>query len=108
MVHGRVTAVFAAAVKDRIIAVSPCVDIKLPAKKPANALQVLGRDQVRDLIAAVPPRYGALIITAAGTGMRPGELSGLTVDRVEFLRHQVRVDQQLVRVRSEGWFSVRS
>lgn len=31
-----------------------------------------------------------------------GELFGLTLDRVEFLKRSVRVDQQMVRVRGEG------
>jgi integrase len=32
----------------------------------------------------------------AGTGMRQGECFGLTLDKVDFLRRSVRVDQQLV------------
>jgi integrase len=32
---------------------------------------------------------------AAGTGLRQGELSGLTVDRIDFLRRELRVDRQL-------------
>jgi integrase len=65
-------------------------------------LQVLEPEQILDLVEAVPNRYRALIVAGAGLGLRPGELFGLTVDRVEFLRHQVRVDQQLLRVRGEG------
>lgn len=33
---------------------------------------------------------------AAGTGLRQGEAFGLTVDRVDFLRRELRVDRQLV------------
>ena len=33
---------------------------------------------------------------AAGTGLRQGEVFGLTVDRVDFLRRQLTVDRQLV------------
>lgn len=33
---------------------------------------------------------------AAGTGLRQGECFGLTIDRVDFLRRQLRVDRQLV------------
>jgi integrase len=51
---------------------------------------------------AVPARYRALVIAGADTGLRPGELFGLTVDRIDFLRRLVRVDRQLVRVRGEG------
>jgi integrase len=100
--YGRVVAVFKAAVRDRIIASSPCVDITLPDRKPANTLQVLEPEQVLDLVDAVPHRYRAVIITAAGTGLRPGELFGLTVDRVNFLKRTITVNQQLVRDRTNG------
>ena len=48
------------------------------------------------LAAAVPDRYRALIVFAAGMGLRQGECFGLTVDRVDFLRRRVRVDRQLL------------
>jgi integrase len=38
------------------------------------------------------------VLVGAGTGLRPGELFGLALDRVDFLRRTLRVDQQLVRV----------
>lgn len=51
---------------------------------------------VERLIAELQPRLRALVLFAAGTGLRQGECFGLTVDRVDFLRRQVRVDRQLV------------
>jgi hypothetical protein len=51
---------------------------------------------------SIPARYPGLILAGAGLGLRPGELFGLTVDRVEFLRRTVSVDQQLVRVRDQS------
>jgi integrase len=51
---------------------------------------------------AVSARYRGLIVAHAGLGLRPGELFGLRVDRVDFLRRQVQVDQQMVRVRGKG------
>lgn len=59
-------------------------------------------EQVLALAEAVLARYRALIIADAGLGLRPGELFGLTTDRVDFLRRTVRVDQQMVRIRGEG------
>lgn len=102
VIYGWVVAVFRAAVRDRVVTSSPCVDIRKPAKPPASMLEVLSRVQVLELAKAVPARYRALIVTAAGTGLRPGELFGLTVDRVDFLRRTLRVDRQLVRVRTQG------
>jgi integrase len=102
VVYGRVVAVFRAAVRDRVVTTSPCVDIRKPAKPPASTLEVLSGDQVFALATAVPERYRALVLAGAGTGLRPGELFGLTVDRVDFLRRSIRVDRQLARVRGQG------
>lgn len=102
VVYGRVAAVLRAAVRDRIISISPCIDIRLPKAAAAAALDVLTTDQVQALAASVPGRYAAVILTGAGTGLRPGELFGLTLDQIDFLHRTVRVTQQLVRVRGEG------
>ncbi|MHB1536727.1 MAG: site-specific integrase [Acidimicrobiales bacterium] len=64
--------------------------------------EVLEPDQVLALAAAVPRRYRAVVLSGAGLGLRPGELFGLAMDRLEFLKRVVRVDQQLVRVRTKG------
>lgn len=101
-VYGRVSAVLGAAVRDRLIGTSPCVDVKLPRARGNEITEVLTTDHVLALAEAMPARYGALVVTAAGTGLRPGELAGLAVDRVDFLRRSMRVDQQLVRVRGRG------
>lgn len=102
VVYGRVVSVFASAVADHMIAASPCKGITLPPVKPAHLLQVLSDDQVFALAEAVPDFYHHLIAAWAGLGLRSGEIFGLTVDRVDFLRHKVRIDQQLVRSRKEG------
>jgi integrase len=101
-VYGRVVTIFRAAVRDRIIAASPCVDIRLPRARSTAIDEVLTTDQVLVLADAVPDRYRALIIAGAGTGLRPGELFGLVVDEVGFLDRAVRVERQLVRARGRG------
>lgn len=98
VVYGRVVAVFRAAVRDRLIAASPCVGVRLPEKDLASMLEVLTSAHVHALAGAVPARYRNLVLAGAGTGLRPGELFGLALDRVDFLRRTLRVDQQLVRV----------
>jgi integrase len=55
-------------------------------------------EQVRAMVDTVGPRYRALVVLLAGSGLRPGEALGVTVDRVEFLRRVIRVDRQLVTV----------
>ena len=102
VIYGRVVAVFRAAIRDRVIPVSPCVDVRRPASAPASTLQVLTSEQVVAIADEVPERYRALVVAGAGLGLRPGELFGLILDRVDFLRRSVRVDQQLARLPGGG------
>ena len=98
VIFGRVVSVFRAAVRDRIVTASPCIGIRLPPEKPASLLTVLTTADIHALAGAIHERYAALIMFGAATGLRPGELFGLTKDRVRFLSRTVVVDQQLVRV----------
>jgi len=95
VVHGIVSGILRAAARDRRIVGNPCEGTKLPK---AQRVQVtpLAMSEVVALTEAMPPRYKALVSLAAGTGMRQGECLGLTVDRVDFLRRELRVDRQLV------------
>jgi integrase len=85
---------FTAALRDRVIAMSPCVGINLPAL-PHSEHTILTPAQVHALAAALPARYGAAVYVGAGCGPRHGETLGLEVDSVDFLRREVRVVQQL-------------
>ncbi len=102
-VHQVVVAIFKAAVADRLISSSPTVGVKLPRVEVAEG-GLLAPDQISDIAVAVPPRYRALIIAGAATGLRQGELLGLSVDRVDFLRRTIRVDRQLVTMPGQGPF----
>ena len=95
VVYRWVATIFKAAVGDRLIAASPCERIALPKRAP-NEVVPLEIGAVERLAAAVNERFRALIVFAAGTGLRQGECFGVTVDRIDFLRRQVRVDRQLV------------
>jgi integrase len=92
LVFRYLSALFRAAVADRIITVSPCTGVKLP-KVERGQVEPLTVEQVEALIAAVPSRYRALVVLGAGTGLRQGECFGLTVDRLDFLRGTLRVDR---------------
>lgn len=95
VLHGIVSSVFRAAVRDRLITASPCEATKLP-RKERRKVEPLPVDAVTALADAVPPQYRALVILCAGTGLRQGEAFGLTEDRVNFLRRTIEVDRQLV------------
>ncbi len=89
--------IFKAAAQDRLIAQSPCVGVKLPKieRRQVDPLEVA---EVEALADAMPERYRALVVLAAGTGLRQGEAFGLTVPVVDFLRRRLTVDRQLVLV----------
>lgn len=95
VVHRILAGIFKAAVRDRRIVASPCEGTKLP-KVHRQPIEPMTLEAVEALTEAIPERYRALITLAAGTGLRQGELFGLTVDRIDFLRRQLTVDRQLV------------
>ncbi len=86
--------IFRAAVADRKISVSPFLGVTLP-RVPKAKVVVLSAEQVHALADAAPERYRALVLLAACTGMRQGEVFGLTRRRVDFLRREVHVVEQL-------------
>jgi integrase len=95
VVHRILAGIFKAAVRDRRVVASPCEGTKLP-KVHRQPIEPTTLEAVEALTEAMPERYRALITLAAGTGLRQGEIFGLTVDRVDFLRRQLSVDRQLV------------
>jgi integrase len=97
VVHGIVSGIFRAAIRDRKIVANPCESTRLPNVTPKR-IEPLTTEAVRSLEASAPPRWRAFITALAGTGLRQGELLGLTVDRIDFLRRVLRVDRQLSQV----------
>lgn len=89
--------VLRSAVTEKVIPVSPCVKITLPKPLPKSALVPISTADVLALREALPARYRALVTVGAGTGMRRGELLGLTLDRVAQEFGTIRVDRQLSR-----------
>ena len=95
LVYGYLASIFRAAVGDRLIAASPCQGIALPKRERRRVIP-LETTEVLALADQVPDRYRALVLTAAGTGLRQGEAFGLTVSHVDFLGRRLDVAQQLV------------
>ncbi len=89
--------IFRSAVRDRLLSSSPCVDIRLPRKHPRQ-VTLLASEQVLALVAALPDRYKALVVLAAGTGLRQGEAFGVTLDEIDWLRRTLAVRHQLSQV----------
>jgi integrase len=95
VVYRYLASIFRSAVEDRLISTSPCRGIRLPKASPSHVVPLLTA-QVESLVEALPDRYRALAIFAAGTGVRQGEAFGLTLPHVDMLRRVVRIDQQLI------------
>lgn len=105
--HGILAGIFLSAVDDRRIVVSPCARRSRSGKgylpeRSRSQVVPMSTAQVLGIAAAMPGRCRALVILAAGTGLRQGECLGLTRDRVDLDRRTVRVDRQLVRVPGQG------
>lgn len=60
--------------------------------------------QVKTLAAAAPDDLEALVVFGAGTGLRSGEILGLPIEAVDFLRREVHVERQLVYISGTGVF----
>jgi integrase len=93
IIFATLRSVFRVAVRDRLIPYSPALDIAQPQVRKARVVPLVV-EQVEALADALPRRYWALIIVAAGLGLRPGEAFGLRVCDVDFLRKFARVEQQ--------------
>lgn len=92
--YSYLVAMLGAAVRDRVIATSPCVGVTLPPLETTEHL-ILTPSQVHAVAAALPERYRALAYVGAGCGLRHGEALGLEIEHVDFLRREVHVVQQL-------------
>ncbi len=97
VLHSVVSSVLKSAVRDRRLASNPCAGTRLP-KADKKQVVPMTTEQVAAITEAMPDRLRAIVTLAAGTGMRQGECLGLTVDRLNMLRREVVVDQQLLTV----------
>ncbi|MER7070936.1 site-specific integrase [Terrabacter sp. NPDC000476] len=84
-------------VSDRRIVSNPCVGTKLP-KVTKPRVHPISEDQLAAIVQHMPRRHQALVILAAGTGLRQGEIFGLTIDRLDLERLTILVNPQLVNV----------
>ena len=83
------------AIDDGLLARSPCHRIELPAA-PLPVVEPLTPAQILALATLIDPRYRAMVLLAAGCGLRWSEAVGLTRDRIHLgTRAQVAIDRQL-------------
>ena len=102
--YGYVSGLFKAAIIDRLLGSTPCVKIKLPEVVTDKVIP-LATDQVHHIADTITHRYRGLILLGAASGMRSGELRGLTVNRVTWAGDiaTIRVDRQLTNHIGPTW-----
>lgn len=86
-----------AAVADRMIPSNPATRLRLPRHIPVEVV-IPTVEEVAVIRNSIDARFRALVVVGLGLGLRQGEAFGLSVDRVDFLRREVRIDRQLKRV----------
>jgi integrase len=84
-----------AAVADGVISKSPADGTRLPRREGVQMVP-LTVAEVRRVADAAQAELGQAVVLAASTGLRQGELFGLTVDRFQWARREIVVDRQLV------------
>jgi integrase len=90
------SAVMAAAVDDELIARNPCSASSVrPPRLADKPLIPWTPQQVADVGAALPDRFALITILGGGLGLRQGEIFGLAVGDIDFLRGVVHVNRQV-------------
>ena len=92
-------AVLRAAVRDGLIVKSPADDLRLPRQEKGFVVP-LSDDEVAQLYEAAAPPFRAAVLLGAALGLRQAEASAITVEWIDFLRRELRVDRQLSNF---GW-----
>ena len=73
-------------------------DLVVPASKPAKPGRFFTAEQVRGILALASEPWRTVFALAAMTGLRPGEVLGLSIDDLDF-------EQRLIFVRRSAWYS---
>lgn len=79
---------------------NPATNLRLP-KARRQEPKFLTADEVNALAAAARAPYGFLILFASYTGLRPSELCGLRVGKLDLLRRRVEVSETLMQINGE-------
>lgn len=104
----RLRQIFGRAVAWRYVTADPTREVRnVPKARKTRDIHLLSPEQVADLLAASPDYWKPLFQTAVSTGLRRGELFGLTwadvlwTERKVVVRHQLQ-DGKLVTPKSES------
>ena len=93
-------AILNAAVEDGLLARNPArsAGVRAPAQ-PLRKVRPWSAERVLAVLDEVPEAFRAVVVVAAGCGLRQGEVFGVRVQDIDFLRLELHVRQQ---IRLEG------
>ncbi|KRB80086.1 hypothetical protein ASE01_00840 [Nocardioides sp. Root190] len=95
------------AVEDDRLTKNPCRSSAVRLPQPAERRIVPWTpEQISALRSALPERYRPLLVCATGLGMRQGEIFGLAVSDIDFLRGEVIVRRQVAILKGKVMFSL--
>jgi len=97
-VHQLLSSALEAAYQDGLIRANPARRVDLPALEHRE-MRALSPTEMDTVAKAIEPRYRALVLTAAYTGCRFGELAALRVGRLDLLHRTLRVEETAIEVK---------
>lgn len=109
MLKAVVGGAFKMACEENIILKNPCAfPLNSIIIDDTNKKEVLSLEQQKKLLSFVKKdawgsRYYDVMIVLLNTGMRIGELSGLTVDDIDFEKRRIKIDHQLQYYDKKGY-----
>jgi integrase len=89
--------VFGAAVASGAIRANPCTGVRMPRSTRTEML-FLQPEEILELANAITPAFRTLVVFAAYTGLRAGEIGALRVGRLDLLRGSAEVRESLADV----------
>jgi integrase len=100
------SAIFTAAVDDKLIASNPCHVRSVTRPKPGERkVKPWSRSTVKKVHMALPERFKIMVPIGAGCGLRQGEIFGLGVDAIDREGLVLHVVRQLREVRGQFVFA---
>jgi integrase len=101
-----VSSIFTAAMDDELIHRNPirAQSVKKPTI-PKNKAQPWPLAWIEGMSEELPKRFAVIPYLGAGSGMRQGEIFGLDVDDIDFLRRMINVNVQIKRLGGEWVFA---
>lgn len=98
-VYNILNAMFKYAVHNRIITFNPCAGVDIPKTKKKD-IRVLTVEEQREVVEHAKGRmHENMILVALGTGLRSGELRGLTWEDINFQKREISINKTLVYIK---------